>query len=127
MPTSDSQHYVTAILVSHDGAMWLPEVLAALTKQKLSPDQIVTVDTGSNDGSVKLLKSAGYSPILLERNASFGSAINSALESPRTKRAPEGVTEWIWLIHDDCAPAATALQDLIESVSQRPKIGRAHV
>ena len=125
MPTSDSQHFVTVILVSHDGAIWLPEVLAALTKQKLSPDQIVTVDTGSNDGSVKLLKSAGYSPISLERNASFGSAINSALESPRTKRAPEGVTEWIWLIHDDCAPAATALQELIESVSQRPNVAMA--
>ena len=93
MPTSESQNFVTAIIVSHDGAIWLPEVIAALTKQKLSPDQIISVDTGSNDGSVKLLKSAGYTPISIERNASFGSAIKAALEHSRTKRAPEGVTE----------------------------------
>lgn len=125
MPTSDSQHFVTAIVVSHDGALWLPEVIAALAKQKLSPDQIVAVDTGSQDSSAKLLKSAGYSPISLDRSSSFGSAINAALEHPRTKRAPDGVTEWIWLIHDDCAPAATALQELINSVSQRPNVAMA--
>ena len=125
MPTSESQNFVTAIIVSHDGAIWLPEVIAALTKQKLSPDQIISVDTGSTDGSVKLLKSAGYTPISIERNASFGSAINAALEHSRTKRAPEGVTEWIWLIHDDCAPAATALYELIDSVSQRPNVAMA--
>ena len=34
------QHFVTAILVSHDGALWLPEVVASLAKQKRAIDRI---------------------------------------------------------------------------------------
>lgn len=47
MPTSlKNNHHVTAIVVSHDGALWLPEVVASLSKQKHAIDQLVAVDTG---------------------------------------------------------------------------------
>ena len=36
--------YVTAIIVTHDGVTWLPEVVAALSAQKHQPDEIVAVD-----------------------------------------------------------------------------------
>ena len=39
--------HVTAVIVSHDGALWLPEVVAALSSQTRRLDQIVAVDTGS--------------------------------------------------------------------------------
>jgi GT2 family glycosyltransferase len=50
-----SSHRVTAILVLHDGATWLPEVVASLTSQTHQIDQIVAVDTGSKDSSAKLV------------------------------------------------------------------------
>ena len=40
---------VTAILVSHDGATWLPQTVAALASQSHPIDRIVAVDTGSTD------------------------------------------------------------------------------
>ncbi|MFN7802027.1 MAG: glycosyltransferase family 2 protein, partial [Actinomycetes bacterium] len=46
--------HVTAILVTHNGVTWLSEVVAALSSQKRLPDQIIAVDNGSIDGSVKL-------------------------------------------------------------------------
>ncbi|MEY3715395.1 MAG: hypothetical protein RL155_270, partial [Actinomycetota bacterium] len=42
MPTS-SQNFVTAIIVSHDGALWLPEVVASLAKQKRTIDQVIAI------------------------------------------------------------------------------------
>ena len=59
MPTSRieppirARHHVTAILVAHDGATWLPEVVASLSKQKHEIDQLIAVDTGSKDDSAK--------------------------------------------------------------------------
>ena len=53
MPTSDN-NFVTAIIVSHNGALWLPEVVASLAKQRRAIDQIIAIDTGSEDSSVKL-------------------------------------------------------------------------
>ncbi|MEY4151924.1 MAG: hypothetical protein RJB28_991 [Actinomycetota bacterium] len=55
MPTSDN-NFVTAIIVSHDGALWLPEVVTSLAKQRRHVDQLIAIDTGSQDSSVKLLK-----------------------------------------------------------------------
>jgi len=119
MPTT-SQHFVTAVIVSHDGALWLPEVVASLAKQKRAIDQVIAIDTGSVDTSVKLLKSAGITTLSADRETGFGAAVNEALKSSKIKSAPDGMIEWIWLIHDDCAPAVHALQELLISVEERP-------
>ena len=121
MPTS-SQNFVTAIIVSHDGALWLPEVVASLAKQKRTIDQVIAIDTGSQDSSVKLLKSSGITTLTADRETGFGAAVKEALESSKLKSAPNDATEWIWLIHDDCAPAAHALQELLAAVEERPSV-----
>lgn len=126
MPTSlRSRHYVTAIVVSHDGATWLPETVASLSKQRHEIDQIIAVDTGSEDGSVKLLKNAGITVIPADRDCGFGAAINLALNSPKFDRAVDGLQEWIWLIHDDCAPTTSALSELLAAVDERPHVAMA--
>ena len=81
MPTS--RHFVTAIIVSHDGALWLPEVVASLAKQKRAIDQVIAIDTESNDGSVKILKSAGITTISTDRDKGFGGAVNEGLQSSK--------------------------------------------
>ncbi len=127
MPTSISnslrtRHHVTAILVSHNGATWLPEVVASLTKQRHEIDQVIAVDTGSVDDSMRLLKNAGITTISAPRETGFGAAVEIALASSKLRSAPEGVTEWIWLIHDDCAPQADALRELLLAIDERPNV-----
>ena len=130
MPTSisnslKSRHHVTAILVSHDGATWLPEVVASLTKQKFEIDQVIAVDTGSKDDSLKLLRNAGIATISAPRETGFGAAIQLALQNSKFKRADSDKTEWLWLIHDDCAPHAEALRELLVAVDERPNVAMA--
>ena len=120
-----SKHFVTAIIVSHDGETWLPETVAALSKQRRKVDQWIAIDTGSEDASVKLLKHAGIPVMSADRSTGFGAAIKLAMESTKIDRAPEDCTEWIWLIHDDSAPSREALTELLQAVDDRPHVAMA--
>ena len=112
------KHRVTAVLVSHNGAVWLPEVVAALTSQTRPIDLITAVDTGSQDSSTKLLKSARIPFISADVETGFGQAVSLAVN-----KLPKSVDhEWIWLIHDDCAPAPTALAELLAAIDDRPQV-----
>ncbi len=112
------KHRVTAVLVSHNGAVWLPEVVAALTSQTRPIDVITAVDTGSQDSSTKLLKSARIPFISADVETGFGAAVSLAVN-----RLPKSIDhEWIWLIHDDCAPAPTALAELLAAIDDRPQV-----
>ena len=109
---------VVAILVTHNGAVWLPEVVAALGSQTRPIDFISAIDTGSTDSSTKLLKSARIPFTTTDPDVGYGQAVSLAL-----KTLPECETdEWIWLIHDDCAPAPTALAQLLAAVQDRPQV-----
>ena len=46
---------VSAVIVAHDGARWLPRLLATLEGQTRLPDRLVAVDTGSRDDTPGLL------------------------------------------------------------------------
>ena len=48
-------HRVTAVVVAHDGARWLPRLLSALADSTRPPDHVVAVDTGSRDETAQLL------------------------------------------------------------------------
>lgn len=112
------KHRVTAVLVSHNGAVWLPEVVAALTSQTRPIDLITAVDTGSQDASTKLLKSARIPFVSTDVETGFGQAISLAVN-----KLPKSIdNEWIWLIHDDCAPAPTALAELLAAIDDRPQV-----
>ena len=117
-----SSHYVTAILVVHDGAIWLPEVVASLASQTRPIDHTLAVDTGSEDASLKLLKNARVASVSLPRDTGFGEAVSAGLESLPQR---SGENEWIWLIHDDCAPQPGALEALLSAVEDRPHVAIA--
>lgn len=110
---------VTAILVVHDGATWLPQVVAAIASQSRSPNRTIAVDTGSIDGSAKLLSSARINSISINRGEGFGTAIAEAVA---TLPPVESEDEWIWLLHDDSAPDAQALENLLAAALDRPNI-----
>ena len=111
---------VSAILVVHDGATWLPETVASLASQTRAVDSIIAVDTGSHDLSPKLLKGARIPAITVDRTTGFASAVAAAVAN---LPAPiEGMQEWLWIIHDDCAPQPGALEALLSAVIARPNV-----
>lgn len=98
---------VTVLLVSHDGARWLPAVLKGLQDQRVRPNHIVAVDTGSRDESPELLAAAlgEHSVVRMDAKTSFPAAVRRGLAV-----APD--SEWIWLLHDDSNPDPGALEAL---------------
>lgn len=153
------RHVVTAVLVSHDGARWLPDALAGLLGQERPVQYAVAADTGSGDDSARLVTEAlGDDRVLhLARRTGFGQAVEEAMriapvltpeELPYLRR-PSGwdpVTrswrddaydlpelpygepvQWLWLLHDDCAPEPDALAQLLRVVDNELELGRDDV
>ncbi|MGH3359845.1 MAG: glycosyltransferase [Nocardioidaceae bacterium] len=105
---------ITAVLVTHNGARWLPQTLAAVGAQTHRPTYGIAVDVASLDESRQLLGQAFHESVILDAPAGtgFGDAVRTALKS-----APR--TEWVWLLHDDCAPAPDALERLLDEATSR--------
>ncbi|MEU3373661.1 glycosyltransferase [Streptomyces sp. NPDC006660] len=77
------RHVVTAVVVSHDGARWLPDVLAGLLGQERPVQNAYAVDTGSADDSARLVAEAlGDERVLhLARRTGFGAAVDEAVRA----------------------------------------------
>ncbi|MFI9602573.1 glycosyltransferase [Streptomyces sp. NPDC052043] len=153
------RHVVTAVLVSHDGARWLPDALAGLLGQERPVQYAVAADTGSADESAQVVTDAlGADRVLhLARRTGFGQAVDEAVHSapvltpddlPYLKRPsswdpvtrtwrddaydlpelPHGEpVQWLWLLHDDCAPEPEALAQLLRVVENEYELGRDDV
>ncbi|MFI5800001.1 glycosyltransferase [Streptomyces sp. NPDC051677] len=74
------RHVVTAVIVSHDGARWLPDALAGLLGQERPVQSVMAADTGSSDASAQLVTDAlGDDRVLhLARRTGFGQAVEEA-------------------------------------------------
>ncbi|MET7290458.1 glycosyltransferase family 2 protein [Streptomyces sp. NPDC005573] len=79
-PPEFPRHVVTAVLVSHDGARWLPDALTGLFAQERPVQHAVAADTGSADQSAELVTEAlGDGNVLhLARRTGFGQAVEEA-------------------------------------------------
>ncbi len=109
---------VTALLVSHDGARWLPAVLDGLGRQTRCPDRVLAVDTGSADGADALLRERLGAEAVQDAPAttSYGAAVGLGLAAA----GGPADDEWVWLLHDDSAPAPEALEALLEAARANP-------
>ncbi|MEZ3181552.1 glycosyltransferase family 2 protein [Streptomyces pimonensis] len=153
------RHVVTAVLVSHDGARWLPDALAGLLGQERPVQFAMGADTGSADDSARLVAEAlGDERVLhLARRTGFGQAVEECSRSaphltpddlPYLKRPsgwdpvtrswrddaydlpdlPHGEpVQWLWLLHDDCAPEPDALAQMLRVVENEYELGRDDV
>lgn len=115
--------FVTAVIVTHDGATWLTESIAAIFSQSRPVDRIIAVDTGSLDNSAKLLKSSGIEIIEAPRDHGFGESINLALDNAIP--VADTASELLWILHDDCAPTRNTLELLIAELDNRPQVAAA--
>ncbi len=110
---------VTALVVSHDGARWLPAVLTGLRGQTRAVDRVVVVDTASRDESVDLVREAGLAGLVLDvvpGSTGYPAAVRHGLGLVRAA----GEDEWIWLLHDDSNPDPTALAELLAAARVHP-------
>ncbi|MFF7234321.1 glycosyltransferase [Streptomyces sioyaensis] len=146
------RHVVTAVIVSHDGARWLPDALTGLLGQERPVQNVIGADTGSADDSAQLLAEAiGDQRVLhLARRSGFGTAVDEAVRTapvltpddlPYLRRPsgwdpvsrtwhdeayempelPHGEpVQWLWLLHDDCAPEPDALAELLRVADASP-------
>jgi GT2 family glycosyltransferase len=113
---------VTAVLVAHDGARWLPLALDFLRRQTRPPDRVIAVNTGSTDSTGELLAEAlgAENVIELERDAGFGAAVAAGLAHLGASDSDDD--EFVWILHDDCAPAPDALHELLVALAASPSI-----
>lgn len=123
----ERDHHVTAVLVAHDGERWLPAVLTALARSTRRPDRVVAVDTGSQDSTPELLARAQEAGLLdrvvaLPRETGFGAAAAAGLATGTgaVDLGGEDTLTWVWLLHDDSAPAPTALEELLRQSDRHP-------
>src|SRR6266571_2555384 len=121
------RHVVTAVIVAHDGARLLPGLVRAVREQTHPVQRVVGVDTGSRDRSgATLTELLGQDAIFgMEADTGYGAAVARALQhpagrGPRPESAggPAVGSEWVWLLHDDCEPAADALEHLLAAASR---------
>ncbi len=93
-------------------------------------DRLVAADTGSGDAGPGLLTGVvgDGNLIRLPERTSYAEAVAKALAHPASSTdipVPEGVSgadrvEWIWLLHDDSAPAPDALERLLLTAESHP-------
>lgn len=117
-------------MVSHDGGDFLPRTLAALAAQTRPVDAVIGVDTGSRDHSTALLEQGlGKANVTVfdQPKSGFGGAVMAGLKAlapwpaPGAEAAAPGA-DWIWLLHDDAAPAPEALAELLHAVERAPSV-----
>ena len=113
MPANEPR--VIAVVVNHNGRPFLREVFRGLAAQTRAIDDILIVDTGSDDGSAEWARSRLGDDAVLAVRGQFGRAVMAVLRDRRTA----GI-EWLWLLHDDSAPDPDALERLLEEAASRP-------
>ena len=124
---SHLRHTVTAVIVAHDGARLLPGLINGVREQTHPVQRVVGVDTGSRDRSGAALTELLDPDAVfgMEPDTGYGAAVARALQHPvargpatRSGAEREASVEWIWLLHDDCEPAADALEQMLKVASR---------
>ncbi|GIG36103.1 glycosyltransferase [Cellulomonas pakistanensis] len=122
----------TAVVVTRGVTPFLATTLRAIAAQTRAPARVLLVDAGDrpDPGLAAVLRDAGLpagtTTLLTAPGArSFGEAVRTAVAAEA--ELPGGGTRWLWLLHDDAAPAPTALAELVRAVQAAPSVGVAGV
>ncbi|MDO5728163.1 MAG: glycosyltransferase [Actinomycetaceae bacterium] len=106
---------VTALVVTRGATPFLERTLAGLKSQSLLPDQvrIINVDGQSVPGG------EGVPVIHIPKVPNLGQAIRVAVDAN-----PELLSsDWLWILHDDSAPASGCLKALLTTGEEGRTIG----
>src|SRR4051812_18957852 len=124
---------VSAVLVVRHGEPWLAQTLEALARQRRRPDRLVVVDARSPGSGADLaadgatLGAVGVPVAVLraEQPTTFGGCVALAAAHLDADGVSTSTLDWLWLLHDDGAPAASALELMLDAAGQSPAIGIA--
>lgn len=106
---------VATIVVSHGKADFLASTLQALSDQTTNTEQVVVVETDSNQECIELAKKFQFS-VVEPGDVKLGAAIDSGIQSLQSQPG------WLWVLHDDSAPEKTALQMLASAAELSPSV-----
>ncbi len=113
---------VTAIVVTRGHSPFLAATLEAVAAQERAPDDVVVVDVDASrsTGRHTDLTLGGVRFVAAGGARSFGAGVDAALA---VAGAPE--SGWLWLLHDDSAPAPDALVRLLRAVEHSSAVAVA--
>lgn len=118
--------YLRAVLVTDGRSPRLPAVLAALAALERKPDAFDVVLVA--DAEAPELPAGAAADVLHSDATTYADAVDALLA---VRPVPAGVEdEFLWLLHDDTAPAPDALARLDAVARKRPRagvIGATHV
>ncbi|WP_402466818.1 glycosyltransferase [Isoptericola aurantiacus] len=125
---------VTTVVVTHGRTPFLQATLDAVAAQDRAPDEVVVVDTdaAASTGLHPDLRMGGRRFVAAAGTRTFGEAVDRALVGtapddvggPGTVDDPAGPT-WLWVLHDDAAPAPDALGRLLRAVEHSAAVAVA--
>lgn len=113
---------VLGVVVSRGDSGWLPETLRAVAGGTHQPDRLLVVLWGGRDHERvrHVVADAGLinaDVVSVSGAATFGDAVRKGLA-----HFPPVAGEWLWLLHDDSAPAPAALAAQLRAVANAPSV-----
>ncbi|GAA2071643.1 hypothetical protein GCM10009821_06930 [Aeromicrobium halocynthiae] len=116
-PWRSSPPSVGAVLVTHDGARWLPKVLDSFAALTYGPTAWRVVDVASTDEGAAMVRAAfGAERITY---APSGTGFSAAARVGVDALPP---TDWIWLLHDDAVLEPGSLAALLDEATSAPDV-----
>ncbi|WP_170023636.1 glycosyltransferase [Isoptericola jiangsuensis] len=113
---------VTAVVVTRGRTAYLPATLDALAAQGHAPDDVVVVDVDAAPSTAAHadLSLGGHRYVGASGSRTLGDAVDHALAVGAL-----GDAGWIWVLHDDSAPAPDALGHLLRAVEHSAAVAVA--
>jgi len=110
----DSNGTVAAIVVTHNRIEQLRKCLRLLAEQTRHPDETLVFDNVSDDGTAEFLAGLNTRVSVLRPTRNVGGAGGFHLAIAEAWKRGH---DWFWLMDDDSAPTADALERLLEPLS----------
>jgi GT2 family glycosyltransferase len=106
---------VALVIVNYNGGSYLPQALAAVARQTVSPARVIVVDNASTDGSANdiELHYPGVAVIRLTENVGFAAANNVGVRAVAD-------CDWVALLNPDAFPEPEWLERLLDAASREP-------
>ncbi|WP_349674800.1 glycosyltransferase family 2 protein [Lacrimispora sp.] len=108
------QKKVTIIIPNYNGLKFMEPCFKALRAQSDQNFELLVVDNGSTDGSVKWLEDHQIPSIFLEENTGFSGAVNIGIR--------ESVTPYVILLNNDTEPRPDYVKEMVNAIEGSPKI-----
>ena len=108
---------ISIIIVSWNGKKWLKKCFDSLSKQTYKNFEIIFVDNGSIDDSIKFVKKNYPKTIIIQSKINLGFAGGNNLGFKHTKG------EYVLLLNNDILATKDYLKNLVEAFEKIPKLG----